>query len=126
MSRGIQRERAVRAWYADRDYVAFRAPASLGCADVIAIKAAFADPSCRVSNVELVEVKSTAAGPYHGFGPAARARLSDAAQMAGARAVLAWWPPRGKLQFIYEASWPKPRAGVRLPDGQPLATGTCT
>jgi Holliday junction resolvase len=97
-SRGTQRERAVRDWYAKRDWVAFRAPASLGCADVIALRA-FETP-------HLVEVKSTAAGPYSHFGPAARARLSATARMAGADALLAWWPPRGRLQFIPEEVWP--------------------
>ncbi len=115
MSRGIQRERAVRAWYADRDWLAFRAPASLGVADVIAMRALHpgSGPVWR-SDVHLVEVKSTAAGPYHGFGPADRKRLSDAARMAGAHAFLAWWPPHGKLRFIPEAEWPAPRVSVAV------------
>lgn len=101
MSRGIERERAVRRYLADRDWLAFRAPASLGCADVIALKAG--------SRPLLVEVKSTAAGPYHGFGPADRKRLSEAAKVAGADARLAWWPSRGKLVWIAEAEWPADR-----------------
>lgn len=109
MSRGIQRERAVRDWYRDRDWLAFRAPASLGVADVVAIRARYPDDPLPRSIVELVEVKSTAGGPYERFGPDARARLSDAARMCGARAVLAWWPPRGKLRFIPESEWPAPR-----------------
>jgi hypothetical protein len=28
------------------------------------------------------------------------------AAMAGAKAVLAWWPPRGKLRFIESTEWP--------------------
>lgn len=113
MSRGHDRERAVRAWYADRDWLAFRAPASLGVADVIAMRSVgllvhkdFVAAFPR-AEVELVEVKSTAQGPYEHFGPADRARLSAAATLAGARAVLAWWPPRGKLQFIPESEWPR-------------------
>lgn len=98
MSRGHDRERAVRAYYADRDYLAFRAPASLGVADVIALRAGSIPILC--------EVKSTAGGPYERFGPADRARLSAAAELAGAAAVLAWWPPRGKLRFISEHEWP--------------------
>jgi hypothetical protein len=31
------------------------------------------------------------------------------AERAGATAVLAYWPPRGKLRFIYEEDWPKTR-----------------
>src|SRR4051812_24584235 len=100
-SRGTQRERAVRDKLANDDWLAFRAPASLGCADVIALRDG--------SRPRLVEVKSTAAGPYHGFGPADRARLSLAARIAGADAFLAWWPPRGRLIWIAEHEWPQPK-----------------
>jgi Holliday junction resolvase len=98
MSRGHDRERAVRNWYLDRDWVAFRAPASLGVADVIALRDG--------SRPHLVEVKSTAGGPYERFVPADRAELSIAAKRAGADALLAWWPPRGQLRFITEKEWP--------------------
>lgn len=100
--RGIQRERAVRDWFRDRDWLAFRAPASLGCADVIAMKAG--------ERPRLVEVKSTAQGPYEHFGPADRARIRQAAELAGADAYLAWWPSRGKLQWIPESAWPAAKA----------------
>ena len=97
-SRGHARERQVRDWYAKRDWLTFRAPASLGVADVIALKAG--------EKPHLVEVKCTSRGPYHGFLPADRARLSMAARMAGAVALLAWWPSRGQLVFIPESEWP--------------------
>jgi Holliday junction resolvase len=96
--RGSQRERAVRDLLASQDWLAFRAPASLGCADVVALREG--------SRPRLVEVKSTAGGPYERFGPAARARLSFAARLAGADAYLAWWPPRGQLHWISEEEWP--------------------
>jgi len=98
-SRGTQRERAVRDHLAKRDWVAFRAPASLGCADVIALRDG--------SRPRLIEVKSTAAGPYEHFGPQARARLRFAARLAGADALLAWWPSRGTLRWIAESEWPR-------------------
>ena len=98
MSRGHQRERAVRDWHTERDWIAFRAPASLGVADVVALKAGH--------RARLIEVKSTAAGPYHSFGPSERERLRFAAQMAGADPILAWWPPRGTLRFIPASEWP--------------------
>jgi Holliday junction resolvase len=98
-NRGTQRERAVRDWHTERDWIAFRAPASLGCADVIALRDG--------SRPRLIEVKSTAAGPYSHFGPAARQRLAAAARMAGADAILAWWPPRGQLRMIAEREWPR-------------------
>jgi Holliday junction resolvase len=96
--RGIDRERKVRDKLASEDWLAFRAPASLGCADVIALRDG--------SRPRLIEVKSTAQGPYEHFGPTSRARLSAAARLAGAEALLAWWPPRGQLRFIAEAEWP--------------------
>lgn len=99
MSRGIQRERAVRDWLRERDWLAFRAPASLGVADVVALKAGY--------RARLVEVKSSAQGPYEHFGPADRDRLRMAALLAGADAYLAWWPPRGELHWIPEAEWPR-------------------
>lgn len=97
--RGHDRERAVRDWYLKRDWVAFRAPASLGVADVIALRAD--------RRPHLVEVKSTAGGPYEHFQPADRAHLLAAAHTAGADALLAWWPPRGQLRFIPSAEWPR-------------------
>jgi Holliday junction resolvase len=97
-NRGAQRERAVRDWLRDRDWLAFRAPASLGVADVVALRDG--------SRPRLVEVKSTAGGPYERFQPANRERLRAAAMLAGADAFLAWWPPRGELRWIAESEWP--------------------
>lgn len=88
----------MRALLEEQGWVAFRAPASLGCADIVALKAGHLPM--------LAEVKSTAAGPYHSFGPAARLRLATAARRAGAMAVLLWWPPRRKLVWIEEGQWP--------------------
>ena len=75
-----------------------RAPASLGVADVVALKP---------GESRLVEVKSTTAGPYAGFGPADRKALSAAAKVAGASAWLVWWPKRKQPQWIAEAEWPR-------------------
>lgn len=101
MSRGTKRERAVRDWLLKRDWVVVRAAGSLGAADLVALKAG--------ENPRLVEVKSTAGGPYERFGPAARADLSLRALWAGAEAWLAWWPPRGELHWIPAAQWPRAR-----------------
>jgi hypothetical protein len=49
-ARGIQRERAVRDLLMGEDWLAFRAPASLGCADVVALRDG--------NRPRLVEVKS--------------------------------------------------------------------
>lgn len=96
--RGHDRERQVVLAMRDEDWLAFRAPGSLGVADVVALRAG--------SRSRLVEVKSTAGGPYEHFGPADRERLSEAARLAGADAWLAWWPSRGKLRWIPESEWP--------------------
>lgn len=98
-SRGTQRERAVRDRLASDDWLAFRAPASLGVADVVALRDG--------SRTRLIEVKSTAGGPFEHFGPRARERLRFAARLAGADASLAWWPPRGALRWIPESEWPR-------------------
>lgn len=99
MSRGIQRERQVKALLQSEDWWVCRAAGSLGDADLVALKDGWLP--------RLVEVKSTAAGPYHSFGPKDRADLRLAAEIAGAQAVLCWWPPRGKPKWIESREWPK-------------------
>lgn len=108
LSRGHDRERRVRDWLLERDWVVVRAAGSLGEIDLVALKAG--------ETPRLVEVKSTAGGPYERFGPAERADLQQRAQWAGAAAWLAWWPPRGQLRWIPSHEWPvlKARADIRL------------
>lgn len=87
-------------------WVAFRAPASLGVADVVAIRSENED-GMPPAHVYFIEVKATTRHPFRlNFGPRERKRLSDAAAQAGATAWLAWWPSRGKLQIIPESEWP--------------------
>ena len=82
-------------------------PASLGCADVIAMRSAdWLIDSKPVSEVLLIEVKSTAGGPYEHFGPADRARLIAAAKQAGASTAFAWWPKNGNFTWYPSANWP--------------------
>lgn len=101
-SRGHDRERAVRLILEQDDWFVARAAGSLGDADLVALKAG--------RYPRLIEVKSTAGGPYERFGPKRRADLLFAAQVAGAVAELAWWPPRGKLRFIESSEWPAARS----------------
>jgi len=96
--RGIQRERAVKAWLQERDWVVIRAAGSLGGVDLVALKEG--------GRPMFVEVKSTVSGPFDHFRPAERAALVLAAKMAGADPVLAWWPPRGRLRWFGPEEWP--------------------
>ncbi len=97
MSRGHNRERQVRRLLEDDDFWVARAAGSLGDADLVALKA---------GDRRLVEVKSTARGPYHGFGPKDRADIVFAALLADCTAWLCWWPPRGTPHWIPENEWP--------------------
>lgn len=96
--RGTRREHQVRDVLREDDWVVYRGAASLGCADLVALK---------VHRLpRLVQVKSCASGPYDHFRPAERAALKQEAEWAGAEALLAWWPPRGKLRWIAVEEWP--------------------
>ena len=56
----------------------------------------------------LIEVKTTAGGPWERFGPVARHDLYTTATRVRARPCLAW-APRGDLaalRFIYAEDWP--------------------
>jgi Holliday junction resolvase len=98
VSRGHDRERAVKRLLESQDWWIARAAGSLGDADLVALKDG--------KRPLLIEVKSTAGGPYERFGPKDRADLRFAARLAGASAVLYWWPPRGKLRVIWPEEWP--------------------
>lgn len=99
MSLGHDRERQLRKLLEADGWFVIRAPGSLGVADLCALKAG--------ETPRLIESKATKAGPYSGFVPADRQALLDAAEKAGARAELAWWPSRGSLVWIGSEAWPK-------------------
>ena len=98
MSRGHNRERQVRLLLEPDDWVVVRAAGSLGVCDLVAFKAG--------KQPRLIEIKSTAGGPYERFSPKDRADLIFAAFLAGAAAELVWWPPRGKMRVIPSSEWP--------------------
>ena len=101
MSRGITRERALKRVLESQDWFVVRAAGSLGDADLVALKAG--------RRPRLIEVKSDARNPYTHFGPARRAELKLAADIAGAEAWLVWWPPRRDPVWIGSAEWPEGR-----------------
>ena len=105
MARGGQagraRERDVKRRLEELGWVVMKGT-TYGVCDLVALRPHVAG----TAEAWLIEVKSTVGGPYHSFGPADRAELRAAAARAGATAVLAWWPPRGKLKLIPESDWP--------------------
>lgn len=73
-----------------------------GAGDLLAVRAESPGAgSTGYVAVRLIEVKSTAGGPWERFGPAARAELVAAALRAGASAELWWWPPRAPEPRVY-------------------------
>lgn len=98
MSRGHDRERAVKKLLELDGWFVIRAAASLGFADLVALRDG--------DLPRMIEVKSTAGGPWEHFGPADRQALSDAADKAGAVAVLCWWPPRRDPRWLHRDVWP--------------------
>lgn len=98
MSRGHDRERQVRRHLEDEGWFVARACGSLGDVDLVALKAGHVP--------RLIEVKSSPYAFAH-FGPQDRAELLAAARIAGARPMLAHWPPRKPLEWLKQDRWPR-------------------
>ncbi len=104
--RGIARERDLRRLLEAEGWWVGRCAGSLGDADLVAVRRLYDEH--RVSKVWLIEVKTTAAGPFHSFGPKQRAELLEAARIAGAEAWLVHWPPHQREpRWIGPDEWPK-------------------
>ena len=97
-ARGIERERRVAFSLRADGWTVVRAAGSLGVADLVAGKD---------GRTMLVEVKSTARGPFEHFPPADRIALLEAAHAAGWEPWLCWWPPRGEQTWIEAEKWPE-------------------
>ena len=99
MSRtGHDKERRTRDLLRDDGWIVIRAAGSLGCADLVALKAG--------ERPRLLEIKYGRSA-WENFRPADRAELLDVAKRAGAVAELVWWPRRAsRPQWVDEASWP--------------------
>lgn len=106
---GHQRERQVKKLLEEEGWFVIRAPASLGVADLVAIRNQAHYPRLLLRpEVRFIECKANEkGGPYMNFRPEDRQALLDAAEKAGARAELAFWPKRGNLTWIGSEAWPK-------------------
>lgn len=101
---GHQRERQVKKLLEEQGWFVIRAPGSLGVADLVAIQ----PDGLGLPVVRFIECKANEkGGPYMNFRPEDRQALVDAADKAGARAELAFWPKRGNLTWIGSEAWPK-------------------
>lgn len=97
--RGRDRELRVADLLRGLGYIAYRL--AWGQADVIGLRAG--------ARPLLVQVKSTAGGPFERFGPAARKELLAEAFTAGADCTLAWWPKGAQLEWVEPEDWPRNR-----------------
>ena len=96
---GTRVEHKVMRTLAAEGWVVMRAPASIGVADVLALKCG--------ERPRMVQVKANKdGGPYMNFRPTERAELRAVAERAGAVAELCWWPPRGECRWYDESIWP--------------------
>jgi Holliday junction resolvase len=89
----------VKALLEADGWFVIRAPGSLGYCDLVALKAG--------SKPWMIEVKGTASGPFHSFGPKDRAKLLEVAKQAGGQPMLLWWPPNGEPHYLFPESWPE-------------------
>jgi Holliday junction resolvase len=98
-AKGATKERASKALYEKDGWHVTKAGGSLGAADLVALKAG--------ERPQLIQVKATAKGPFHSFGPRERGELLEVAKAAGAVPVLAWWKPYARAHKLIESwDWP--------------------
>jgi len=95
---GHQRERQVKKKLETDGWLVVRAAGSLGCADLVALKAEH--------HPMILEVKATARGPFAGFPPADRREFLEAANRAGAVGFLVWWPKYKQPSWLSPSEWP--------------------
>lgn len=100
-ARGNRAENTVAAELRADGWVVASMRTASGGGDLMATKA-----GGRGAWVRLVEVKTTAGGPYERFGPAERLAMLRVARKAGASAWLAYHL-RGVTRWIASSEWPK-------------------
>jgi Holliday junction resolvase len=96
--RGAARERNWAERREAQGYLTVRGAGSKGPYDVLCLRA---------GEILLEQVKTDRRGPYSNFGPAARQALLLAAERAGGKANLIWWPPdRNGPRILPSDTWP--------------------
>jgi hypothetical protein len=94
--RGNDRDVRVRKVLEELGYTVGSRRHVPGAGDLLGVR-----PTALVDvDVVLVEVKSTAGGPWEHFSPAERLELAEAARDAGGTGYVAWWPPHGCLSWF--------------------------
>ena len=95
---GTRREHDVRNWLVKDGWVVYRGAASLGAADLIALRA---------GQIKLVQVKANKGNAFMNFRKPERQSLAAEAAVAGAEAILVHWPPNGSQTRYSASEWPK-------------------
>jgi Holliday junction resolvase len=94
---GRARERKVAEHLRAQGYVVLKGT-SFGVCDLAAMRAG--------DMPMLIEVKANSGSPFMNFRGTDRELVALEAERAGARAVLAHWPPRKQLRLIPSTEWP--------------------
>jgi hypothetical protein len=116
--RGNSRENRVLELLSEDGWFGLCGRASRGPADILAVRSKVPnvlgqqEPTRGAARIIVVQVKSTAGGPWERFGPMDRYVLADVAQRIGGEAWVAWWPPHGSLRWIHSSEWPMGKLGV--------------
>jgi Holliday junction resolvase len=94
---GNRREREVRQALESYGWTVRKARASLGAADLVAI---------RGKRKLLIQVKAVKGSAYKTFGPEDRAELIREGEFCGGTPVLVHWPPYKPCRWFWVRHWP--------------------
>lgn len=104
-AKGANRERQLAKELEDAGYVVTRSAGSRSPHDLVVVGPARRDaPS--ISQVQFVQVKTDARGPFAHFGPLERSLLTETARRAGGVPVLVHWPAHGDQRWYFDHEWP--------------------
>ncbi len=95
---GSARERAYAGRLEADGWTVTRSPASLGAADLIALKAG--------QQPLVIQVKANHGSPWMNFRPTERTELARIARIAGAVAQLVHWAPFAQPRVYLAHEWP--------------------